>query len=53
MKLQLINKKTFLSNLLKLNQQILAFDTSKTSPKDSIPPKTIKDNCDIFSKKII
>ena len=34
-------------------QEVLALDTSKASPKDSIPPKIIKDNCDIFSKKII
>ena len=33
-------------------QEILALDTSKASPKDSIPPKIIKDNCDIFSKKL-
>ena len=33
-------------------QEMLALDTSKASPKDSIPPKIIKDNCDIFSKKL-
>ena len=33
-------------------QEILALDTSKASPKDSIPPKIIKDNCDIFTKKL-
>ena len=33
-------------------QEILALDTSKASPKDSIPPNIIKDNCDIFSKKL-
>ena len=32
-------------------QEILALDTSKASPNDSISPKIIKDNCDIFSKK--
>ena len=33
-------------------QEILALDSSKASPKDSIPPKKFNDNCDIFSYKL-
>ena len=33
-------------------QEILLLDVSKASPKDSIPPKVIKDNYDIFSYKL-
>ena len=34
-------------------QEILVLDTSNASPKDSIPPKIIKDNCDILSYKLL
>ena len=33
-------------------QEILLLDVCKASPKDSIPPKVIKDNYDIFSYKL-
>ena len=34
-------------------QEILQLDNTKASPKDSIPPKIIKENCDIFSYKLV
>ena len=33
-------------------QEILLLDVSKASPKDSIPPKVIKDNYDMFSYEL-
>ena len=33
--------------------EILSLDKSKTTPMDSIPPKIIKDNHDIFSQKLL
>ena len=34
-------------------KEILLLDVSKASPKDAIPAKIIKENCDIFSYKLL
>lgn len=35
-----------------INREILSLDKSKACPKDSIPPKIILENCDVFACKL-